>query len=155
MAGRLIDGIRYLGLMNDNELKSKSLEDNVYFTLRDIFWNADCDDCMSANHYNGLLTNDVSFEERGENFKYANILYDHNSDYTKKLYNFICRIIKYKNTIFDFQELSVIDEDNSKQKYIKYDEWLEQVYDLRQKLEEILEKHDKYKADDIQRDCGM
>jgi hypothetical protein len=32
---------------------------------------------------------------------------------------------------------------------------LEQVYDLRQKLEEILEKNDKYKADDIQRDCGM
>jgi hypothetical protein len=37
MAGRLIEGIRYIGLMNDNSFKSKSLEDNVYFTLRDIF----------------------------------------------------------------------------------------------------------------------
>lgn len=42
--------------MNDNTLKSKSLEDNVYFTLRDIFWNGDYDQCISANYYNGITT---------------------------------------------------------------------------------------------------
>ena len=39
--GILSNGIKYVELMNDNELKNKSLEDNVYHTLRDIFANAD------------------------------------------------------------------------------------------------------------------
>ena len=147
MAGRLIDGIRYIGLMNDNELKSKSLEDNVYFTLRDIFWNADCDDCISANYFNGLLTNNISFEERNKNFRYTNILYDYHSDYTKKLYNWICKITTYKDTIFDYDPLVIDEEDNPIQKYIKYDEWWEQVLDLRKKLEELLDKHKKWEAE--------
>lgn len=144
MAGRLIDGIRYIGLMNDNELKSKSLEDNVYFTLRDIFWNADCDDCISANYFNDLLTNNISFEERNENFRYTNILYDYHSDYTKKLYRWICTITTYKDTIFDFYD----QETDPKQKYIKYDEWWEQLLDLRKKLEEILNKHKKWEEEE-------
>jgi hypothetical protein len=85
MAGRLIDGIRYIGLMNDNSFKRKSLEDNVYFTLRDIFWNGEVDDLMTANHFNGILTNNICYEDRSKNFNYANILYDYESDYTKKL----------------------------------------------------------------------
>ena len=36
---RLISGIKYLELHNSRELKKISLEDNVYFTLRDIFLN--------------------------------------------------------------------------------------------------------------------
>ena len=87
MAGRLINSVKHVGLLNDNAFKSKSLEDNVYFTLRDIFWNGSPDDCFSANHFNSLLTNGVSFEERGENFRYTNVLYDYNLDYTKKLYS--------------------------------------------------------------------
>jgi len=32
---------------NNNEFKKKSLEDNVYFTLVDIFWNvASADSCF-------------------------------------------------------------------------------------------------------------
>ncbi len=38
----LIANIKYLYLFNPNELKSKFLEDNVYFTLRDIFLNYGC-----------------------------------------------------------------------------------------------------------------
>jgi hypothetical protein len=98
MASRLIEGVRYVGLMNDNSFKSKSLEDNVYFTLRDIFWNGEIDDLLSANYFNGLLTNNISFQERDERFEYANLLYDYNSDYTKKLYDWLVRLTGYKRT---------------------------------------------------------
>ena len=42
--GRIINGIKYIYLINDNEFKKKSLYDNIYFTLRDIFANADLAD---------------------------------------------------------------------------------------------------------------
>ncbi len=162
MAGRLIDGNRYVGLMNDNTFKSKSLEDNVYFTLRDIFWNGEIDDIMSANHFNGLLTNDISFQERDKNFKYASILYDYNSDYTKKLYHWLVRLTGYKRTssnvngrkesMFEFKEVEEGEEINMSE-YMKYDDWWDQLQVLIRKLEEQLEKHKKWEAEDIGRDC--
>jgi hypothetical protein len=162
MAGRLIDGVRYVGLMNDNSFKSKSLEDNVYFTLRDIFWNGQIDDLMSANHFNGLLTNNVSFMERDKNFAYANMLYDYNSDYTQKLYKWLMRLTGYnkltstnvnrwKDSVFEFHE---VDEDDKIDmvNYMKYDDWWDQLQVLIRELEEQLEKHKKWEADDVQRD---
>ena len=46
MAGKIIDGVKYILLYNENYPKNKSLEDNVYFTLRDIFCNADINDVL-------------------------------------------------------------------------------------------------------------
>ena len=43
MVGRIIDNVEYIELLYNNDLKSKSLEDNAYHTLRDIFWNCDED----------------------------------------------------------------------------------------------------------------
>lgn len=165
MAGRLINGIQYVGLMNDNSFKSKSLEDNVYFTLRDIFWNSDINDIFSVNHFSSLLTNDISFEERKDNFKYTNILYDYNLDYTKNLFNWLSRLTGYKitsnpsgrkNIMFDFQELEEGDpevNDIDMTKYMKYDDWCDQLQELMKKLEELLEKHEKWRAEDVERDC--
>jgi hypothetical protein len=162
MAGRLIDGVRYVGLMNDNSFKSKSLENNVYFTLRDIFWNGEIDDLMTANHFNGLLTNNVSFQERDERFEYANLLYDYNSDYTQKLYDWLVRLTGYKRTsnnvngrkdsMFEFLEVEEDDEIDMA-KYMKYDDWWDQLQELMKKLEEQLEKHKKWESDDVGRDC--
>ena len=161
MAGRLIKGVRYVGLMNDNSFKSKSLEDNVYFTLRDIFWNGEIDDLMSANNYNGLLTKGVSFEERDKNFEYANLMYDYNSDYTQKLYDWLARLTGYKLTsnqkawkdrMFEFLELEEGEEINMSE-YMKYDDWWDQLQELVKKLEEQLEKHKKWESEDIERDC--
>ena len=82
--GRLINGVKYIHLMNDNEFKKKSLEDNVYFTLRDIFANADsADTIMEANYFNGRLTGCICFEERTERFQYSNEL--HQKDYVERL----------------------------------------------------------------------
>jgi hypothetical protein len=152
MAGRLIDGIRYMGLHDDNSFKSKSLEDNVYFTLRDIFWNGDVNDCITANYFNGILTNNSTFEERDINFKYTNLLYDYNFDFTKKLYNWICRMSKYKDSVFDFEK-SQEDEEIDMTEYMKYDDWWVQFEELRKKLEEQLEKHKKWETEEVERDC--
>ena len=168
MAGRLINSVKHVGLLNDNAFKSKSLEDNVYFTLRDIFWNGSPDDCFSANHFNSLLTNGVSFEERGENFRYTNVLYDYNLDYTKKLYSQLSRITGYKNNnpkyniislkngLFDFinsDEVIGTDVSENMSEYLNYDDWWNQLQELIGKLEEQLEKLNKWEAEDIQRDC--
>lgn len=152
MAGRLINGVQYMGLMNDNSFKSKSLEDNVYFTLRDIFWNGEINDVFSANHFNGLLTNNISFEERDSSFEYTNLLYDYNSDYTRNLLGWICRMFPYKNSCFEFLPLEESEEIDMKQ-YIKYDDWWAQFEDLRNKLKEQLEKLNKWEAEDVERDC--
>jgi hypothetical protein len=155
MAGRLIDGVKYVGLMNDNSFKTKSLEDNVYFTLRDIVWNGEIDDLMSANHFNGLLTNNVSFMDRDKNFAYANILYDYNSDYTQKLYKWLMRLTGYNtnvNSVFEFHEVEE-DEKIDMANYMKYDDWWDQLQVLIRALEEQLENHKNWEAYDIQRDC--
>jgi len=162
MTCRLIDGIKYVCLMNDNSFKTKSLEDNVYFTLRDIFWNGEIDAVMTANRFNGLLTNNISFKERDNSFQYANILYDYNSDYTKKLYDWLSRLTGYKrpsnnvngwkNSVFEFKEVEEDDEIDMA-KYIKYDDWWDQLQALIRKLEMQLEKHKKWEAEDIGRDC--
>ncbi len=39
MSAIIINGIKYLRLCNGYKLKNLSLEDNVYFSLRDIFIN--------------------------------------------------------------------------------------------------------------------
>ena len=143
MAGRLINGIKYIGLMNDNSLKSKSLEDNVYFTLRDIFWNGDCDDLSRANYYSGLLTNNISFEMRNDSFEYTNLLHDENSDFTQKLYNWLTRSNLYdlnliKLGYFDFDEPEE-DEEINMDHYMKYDDWWVQFEDLLNKLKSLLD----------------
>jgi hypothetical protein len=148
MPGRLINGERYIYLMNDNSFKSRSLEDNVYFTLRDIFLNGCPDDCMMANYFNGILTNNISFGERDSNFKYANVLHDCNCDFTEKLYTRLRMLCGYKypksksansskNSMFDFEE---DDDEIDMSEYIKYDDWWDQLQELMKQLEEQITK---------------
>lgn len=45
----------------------RSLEDNIYFTLRDIFRIANSIEwCFEANKFNENLTDNVSFKERSK-----------------------------------------------------------------------------------------
>ena len=70
--------------MNDNQFKKKSLCDNFYFTLRDIFTNTDSFDiCDIANYFNTRLANNICFEDRTERFEYTNLL--HEKNYVKYL----------------------------------------------------------------------
>ena len=55
--------------------KKKSLEDHLYFTLKDIFHNCDIyQHCMRANSFNGKLTGDIYYEDRTETFQYQPVL---------------------------------------------------------------------------------
>lgn len=137
MAGRIIDGIEYVGLMHNNDFKNKSLEDNIYFTLRDIFWNGECNDCLTANHFNRLLTNDLRFEDRTASFKYSNILNDYDSIYIKQLYKFLV-ICNCNNNLFHFEEPNK--EDEIDQEYMPYTEWKIQLQKLIRQIEIQIEK---------------
>ena len=75
MSGRLINGIKYMYVHNDIDFKKKSLNDNLYFTLRDVFWNTSSPDvCSLANCYNSMLSDNISFKERTNAFQYTNLL---------------------------------------------------------------------------------
>lgn len=110
--------------------------------MRYIFWNGCPDDCYTANHFNGLLTNGVSFEDRNAKFEYTNVLYDYNLKYTKKLYYWLSRLTKY---MFDFVK-PYKDEEINLTKYMKYDDWWDQLQELIKKLEEHLKKHKKWES---------
>ena len=86
---------------DDNDFKKKSLEDNVYFTLRDIFWNCNsADTCDQSNSYNNRLTGGICFEERTDKFKYTNVLYE--KDYVERLQRWLNNFNQY---YFEFSEL--------------------------------------------------
>lgn len=101
---------------------------------------------MTANYFNGLLTNNICFEERDKDFNYSNIIYDHKSDFTPQLYNQLYSISNHeltsKNSMFDFIELEK-DEEIDMLNYMKYDDWQVQFLDLCKKIKEQLEKHKK------------
>jgi len=127
------NGTKYLYLIHPNDWKQKSLEDNIYFTIRDIFQNIDdFQFAMEANIFNYTLTNGVSYEERTNEFTYSNIL--------NKDVDFITRISKWLSYIceyyFDFEE--VVEETINIDKYILFDEWISQLDILKKLLDKKL-----------------
>jgi hypothetical protein len=163
---RLISGTKYLKLHNPNEFKQKSLEDNVYFTLRDIFLNYGIVDyVMRSNYFNSELSSNISFEERDIDFKYTDNLMD--EKYLTNLIKFFKSIYpsefefetpeqywnKDKNTNEYKQELEWyynVDINN----YIKLNDWMEQFNELIKELEIRLEKVKLWTQEDLYRDMS-
>ena len=140
MSGRLINKIKYIYLSNDNDFKKLSLNDNVYFTLRDIFWNAiSTDTCFQANEFNRLLTCGIVLEDRTESFFYNNLL--HQKDYVKKLLlwlNSFQKIGWFKCVELD--ELEGGGKEIINNKYMKFDNWFQQFEELRRLIGEQYKK---------------
>jgi hypothetical protein len=136
MAARFIHGVKYVRLMHDNSLKFNSLEDNVYFTLRDIYWNADIYDVDAVNCFNHALTNGMTFEDRGDNFKYSNVLRDFRTDFTCKLCAYLTTF--HRKDTFEFYQLADMHDINMRE-YMNYYDWLNQLAHLIKQLEEHLE----------------
>lgn len=129
------NGINYLRLFHPNDWKQKSLEDNIYFTIRDIFQNIDdFQFAMEANMFNDTLTNGVSYEERTDDFTYSNIL---NEDFS-----FVCKLLEWLSYIceyyFDFDE--VVEDTIDLDKYITFEAWISQLDILKELLDEKLTK---------------
>ena len=132
--GILSNGIKYVEVMDDNELKKKSLEDNVYHTLRDIFANADeIKMCFEVNSYNSQLTDGVYFEDRTDGFDYTNALYKEN--FVKRLIDYL-----YKFHPIDLEFEPDLEPDLDMTKYITLDVWWEQFEELKNLLKKQYEK---------------
>ena len=122
--GRIIDNIKYMCLHNDNQLKKISLEDNVYFTLRDILLNTNSADiALEVNDYNYCLSNSIRYEDRDNTFQYANVL--HNKKY---LLEFITYLNYFCEDYFGFKENK---PKLQSQEYMKFDDWWVQFEELK------------------------
>lgn len=139
---RIIDGIKYLQLCNENNLKFISLENNIYFTLRDIFVNiSGIDYCMEANAFNNKLTDNICYEDRTLNFTYTNILDDDN--YIDQLNSWLISISPYD---FEYEQICNDPSDEEKEWYfnkdklIKFNDWWLQFEELK-KLIKIKKLH--------------
>ena len=117
MAGKRINVIEYIHLFNCNDFKKNSLYDNLYLTLKEIFWNANSADVsMQANSYNYMLTNYTRFG-------------DVPKDEVNKILELLNRIT-YDKGWFEFIDLEEGEEINEDE-YIRFDIWWQQFEELR------------------------
>jgi hypothetical protein len=130
MSGRIINGIKYIGLIDSNDLKKQSIEHNIYFTLRDIFWNGEEHDCYMSNHLNGLLL----VNQNSYSFGLNKLTYS----FARKLYNYLNNF--NENRIY-FTDKEM--EENTDSEYILFDDWWENFQALVQNLNEFIIKHEQ------------
>lgn len=124
---------KFIMLCNKNEFKSLSLEDNLYFTLRDLFLNAKCfDNFITANKFSSELTGGVCFEDRTLDFQYSNALQDKNYVYD------LIEWLSYINDASCFKEVD--EEGNEPFQLIAFDEWFHQFMNLKNLLKERYEQ---------------
>jgi hypothetical protein len=135
--GRIINGTRYIHIVNNNELKKKSLNDYVYFNLRDIFENAyDYDTIIYANRFCEKLTGELYFEDdKKSTYNYTNALNE--KDYLKKL---ICWLVDIDINSFEFIILGENEKINMKE-YIEWDIWWFQFEELKFLLKQQYNKY--------------
>jgi hypothetical protein len=138
--GKIINHTNYIYLSEHNEYKKNSLEDNVYFTLRDIFINTeDVNLCIQSNQFNTTLTGDVYFQDRELNFTYSNVLYDR--DFLQKLSAWLNGIESSK---LEFNKLEE-GEQTDVGKYMKFEDWWKQFEELRSRLNQQCKLLDKFR----------
>lgn len=131
--GKIINNTKYMYVRNENQFKFQSLNDNVYFTLRDIFFNAiEFRDVTRANEFNRILTNHIFFEDRNANFSYSNCLQD--KEYLIKLINWLNY---FKLNFFDFEQVEEqINEELDFNELLELDIWWKQFENLKRLLRE-------------------
>ena len=123
MAAFIMNGVKYMSLLDDNELKLKSLNDWVYYTLRDIFWNVyEERHIMKASELNETLI---------INGKYTDALNE--PPFLNKLYAFLMSI---DDAYFKFSDSHF----NGGESYMEYSLWWKQYKDLCKKIGELRKK---------------
>ena len=126
--GKIINGIKYIVLSEGNGLKIQSFEDNVYFTLRDIYLNADAyNTCMLSNYYSNQLDGGIEFSDRTIHFQYNHILNE--KTYIRELSYWMNSLTQEFFEFTDRDETAYHEE--NKGKYMRFDEWWQQFEYLR------------------------
>ena len=122
--------VKFIKTMDNNDLKKKSLEDAVYFTLRDILFNVeDPVLLLEATIFMDNLTKGICLEDRKENFRYTKIL--KNKTFIFELHIWLFTLLK-SNFIFE-----TIYHPISLDGYMLFDKWVEQLNELTEELDEI------------------
>lgn len=119
--GKIVDGVKYMVVSSSSNLKARSFEDNIYFTLMEIFMNADAyNTCVMANNYNEQLSGGIPFKDRTSNFEYTDVLHD--KKYVRELYFWLNSITK---AFFEFKEEEIEEMQfcSETKSYTRFDEW--------------------------------
>lgn len=125
MSAIQVNGVKYISLLDNNDLKLTSLNNWVYYTLRDVFWNADEYYCIKANDLNSLLV-----YKKKDTIEYTNILDD--VKFVRKLYEFLKSL---NETAFHFVKKTF----KPNQNYIEYQIWWKQLQELKKQIGTKLE----------------
>lgn len=129
MAGKSINGVNHMCLMEPNSLKFKSLEDNLYFTLRDIFWNTTDEYALQAHHLYNLLSNNVRLEDRTIEFKYVDVLNESDGKYIEDVFCFFQDCLEGNLFVFDGDNYWS-NNDHNHAEYMPFSEWRGQLSKL-------------------------
>jgi hypothetical protein len=129
MAGRIVNGIKYISVCSDNA-ESNTLVDRVVATLREIFWNGgDSDLILDANDIVKLIVKDELYMSgsRSDELVHKNIRDIH-------------RVLRYtgENSI-DFEE-APFEEDEI---YVKFSDWLEKLNSLKNEIKLLIDEKTK------------
>jgi hypothetical protein len=126
MVGKIVNGVKYIELLFEDNLKNKSLNDWVYYSLQDAHWNAE-DEKYSLIVVD--LIKQLIKECKNDNNVYTNVIDDAN--YVKKVYGFLNSL---DENAFYFIEEPLDNEVN----YIEYNVWFNNLQKLLQHLENLL-----------------
>ncbi len=134
MVGVTWNNKKYILSANGSHLKYKSFEDNLYFTIREIFSNIESEFMMyEANAINAQLSNGIAWEDRDDKFEYYKLATD--SD-------FIAFTLKFLNSIrpgdFDFEfetDKANLNAEVISNEYVCFDTWWKNLEWLRKKLQ--------------------
>ena len=118
---------KYIQLANINDLKNRTFNDNVYYTLLDIYWNCNEDlDCEIVKSFKVVLKNDFG--------NYSNILYETNFGYSRKLITYLKQLTLDRLSFFD----GVPEEDSASGfYYLPVHTWWSQLKTLISLLEHL------------------
>jgi hypothetical protein len=129
MAGRIVNGIKYISVCSDH-VESNTLVDRVVVTLRDIFWNGGNSDLiLDANDIVKLIVKDELYMSgsRSNELVHKNIRDIH-------------RVLRYtgENSI-DFED-APFEEDET---YVKFSDWLEELNSLKNEIKLLIDEKTK------------
>lgn len=123
--------MEYISIGRNNNLKTLSLEDNLYYTLEDIFINADTSDlCTYAVYFMNELKEGCYYKSKMMNEKYTDCL--NNKEFVSSLND---RIIKYLTP----NHLQYDKENDEIYEKMDKNKWWKQFEELRKQLKEHYE----------------
>lgn len=133
MAGKIINGIKYVELLDLNNLKFQSIQHNIHYTLRDIFWN-----CSEESDVNKIIYLQNLINKNNDNNCTINDSITNNLKNCRELYSFLNEIDENKFYFNICEDKNVISETASE--LMLFNVWWLQLQDLLAELKKIIIK---------------